>query len=51
MRYLWDIPHSLDGSAFDALVPDFEPTPLGTALTHCLDLEPSRQLPMQTIAV
>ena len=32
MRYLWNTPHRLDGSFFDALLPDFTPTGLETAL-------------------
>jgi len=27
MRYLWDTPHTLDGSAFAAQMPDFVPSP------------------------
>lgn len=32
MRYLWDMPHRLDGGRFAALVPEFRATPLDTAL-------------------
>lgn len=32
MRYLWDTPHSLDGTAFFGAVPGFRSTPLTTAL-------------------
>lgn len=32
MRYLWDLPHTLDNSAFDALVPDMQTTPVAQAL-------------------
>lgn len=32
MRYLWDMPHQLDGSDFDAALPGFEHTPVAEAL-------------------
>ncbi len=32
MRYLWDTPHWLDGSAFEHLLPDFRTTPPAQAL-------------------
>lgn len=39
MGYLWTKPHAIDGSAFDALVPDFTRTPLATALSQaCAEL-------------
>lgn len=31
MRYIWNTAHSLDGTKFAALVPDFEPTPMREA--------------------
>ncbi len=34
MAYLWTKPHAIDGSAFDALVPDFTRTPLSQALSQ-----------------
>ncbi len=37
MRYLWSKPHHLDGSAFDAVLPEFVPTPLETALVSVLE--------------
>ncbi|HHS94289.1 MAG TPA: epimerase [Rhodobacterales bacterium] len=36
MRYLWSLPHRLDGTRFAELVPDFEPTPLDEALRQAL---------------
>lgn len=33
MRYLWDMPHRLDGTGFERALPDFSPTPLVQALT------------------
>ncbi|RED18757.1 NAD-dependent epimerase/dehydratase family protein [Pontivivens insulae] len=36
MRYLWHVPHQLDGSAFEALLPDFSMTPLHDALHQSL---------------
>ncbi len=32
MRYLWDTPHALDASRFDALLPEFRATPVPAAL-------------------
>lgn len=32
MRYLWDVPHRLDGALFRRLLPDFRPTPVLEAL-------------------
>lgn len=32
MRYLWDTPHSLDGTALDRILPDRQHTPLAEAL-------------------
>ena len=32
MRYLWDTPHALDGTAFARLCPDFRLTPAEEAL-------------------
>ena len=36
MRYLWNKPHQLDGSALNSLLPDFKPTPLKAALQQAL---------------
>ena len=36
MRYLWDTPHQLDGSALDAILPDRPRTPLTSALARAL---------------
>jgi len=36
MRYLWNKPHQLDGSALNALLPEFKPTPLKAALQQAL---------------
>ena len=32
MRYLWDLPHQLDGAAFQNYLPEFIPTPVEQAL-------------------
>lgn len=42
MRYLWSMPHRLDGSAFRALLPDFHATPVAEALARAtsLDIDP-----------
>ena len=39
MRYLWEHPHGLSGSLFDALVPDFETTSLEAAIAASLPVE------------
>lgn len=36
MRYLWNKPHRLDGTALKALLPDFKPTPLHIAMREVL---------------
>ena len=36
MRYLWDTPHSLDGTLFTSLLPGFQATPLETALASAI---------------
>lgn len=36
MRYLWDTPHRLDPEPLRALLPDFRPTPLETAMKEVL---------------
>jgi len=41
MRYLWDLPHEMDGTKLQRLCPEFTPTPLHTALRHGL----AHQLP------
>ena len=46
MRYLWDHPHGLDGAAFEAIVPDFTPTHLQTAIASALpaDVHPDKAM-------
>jgi len=36
MRYLWNLPHHMDGSTFDRLLPDFEHTPVEQALANAI---------------
>ena len=36
MRYLWDVPHAIDGRLLSELVPDYQPTPLRHALADAL---------------
>jgi hypothetical protein len=36
MRYLWQMPHRIDGSGFAAALPDFRATPLPEALASAL---------------
>ena len=40
MRYLWDTPHRIDGSALAAALPDFTPTPLSLAMAEVLGSAP-----------
>lgn len=39
MRYLWSMPHQLDGAALEAIVPEFRATPVDEALARALSLE------------
>lgn len=43
MSYLWSMPHRLDNRKFDALLPDFRPSPIGEALSaaikHKIDVD------------
>jgi len=36
MRYLWSLPHSLDGTDLRQRLPDFKPTPLMDALPNII---------------
>lgn len=36
MRYLWNVPHQVDATALQALLPDFQPTPLDKAMLQAL---------------
>lgn len=36
MRYLWDLPHSLDGAFFDDLIPGFQTTDLDAAMASAI---------------
>lgn len=36
MRYLWNVPHAIDGARLGALLPDFRPTPLLAALADAM---------------
>lgn len=36
MRYLWTVPHAIDGRKLAALLPDFRPTPLLVALADAM---------------
>jgi hypothetical protein len=48
MRYLWDTPHCVDGEALAAVLPDFTPTPLATAMAEVLGKDESA--PMEQMA-
>ena len=39
MRYLWSKPHHLDGTRFNALLPDFQPTPVTEAVRSALQFQ------------
>ncbi len=41
MRYLWNTPHSLDGTLFSSLLPEFQPTPVEDALRMAAGFNPS----------
>jgi len=36
MRYLWDVPHSLDHNRFEGLLPNFQTTPLNEAIATAI---------------
>jgi nucleoside-diphosphate-sugar epimerase len=36
MRYLWNVPHRVDGTKFAKCLPDFEPTPVAQAMKTAL---------------
>lgn len=45
MRYLWEMPHRLDGAKFDRLVPGFVPTPAADAVLRAvshLEVDPDQ---------
>jgi len=46
MRYLWDHPHSLDGTAFSAVLPDFEATEFRDAMAELVpvDIDPNQSV-------
>ena len=48
MRYLWDTPHSLDDTAFRAVLPDFAFTPLDEALVKVVAASQGRSISTQT---
>ncbi len=46
MRYLWDTPHTLSPARFNALLPDFAPTPMREAMLAALpaDIHPDKPM-------
>lgn len=52
MRYLWNTPHRLDGSALDAVLPDRQETPLTSALARALQhqVDPDQPVARGTVA-
>ncbi len=53
MRYLWDVPHELDGTALEQLLPRRKTTPLPSALRAALqcDVQPDQPVTRSTVAV
>lgn len=53
MRYLWDVPHRLDGSALDQILPERAETPLALAISRALqvDIQPNKAMTRSHIAV
>lgn len=39
MRYLWTVPHAIDGRKLEALLPDYRPTPLLAALADAMHVD------------
>ena len=53
MRYLWRVPHGLDGARLRAALPDFRPTPLAEALQEAVPAAarpPARQPAQSALA-
>lgn len=50
MRYLWDLPHQLDGTAFQNYLPEFIPTPLEHALQQATRHLPGSAAAQVTVA-
>lgn len=46
MRYLWDTPHTLSPARFNALLPDFAPTPMREVMLAALpaDIHPNKPM-------
>lgn len=46
LRYLWDMPHRLDGRKFREVLPDFQPTPVEVGLRRAasLDIDPNEPM-------
>ncbi|MEM8749685.1 MAG: NAD(P)H-binding protein [Pseudomonadota bacterium] len=45
MRYLWDVPHAMDGSKLRAALPGFEATPVDVALRDAIAVSPDKAMP------
>lgn len=41
MRYLWNVPHRIDGGKLAAALPDFRPTPVKEAIARCVTQAPA----------
>ena len=53
MRYLWDVPHRLDGTALDDVLPERAKTPLASALARALQhqIDPDQPVTRGAVAV
>ena len=53
IRYLWDVPHHLDGRALNRILPDLVQTPLASVLAHALqhDISPDQTRARSPVAV
>ncbi|MGI3184712.1 epimerase [Nioella aestuarii] len=53
MRYLWETPHQLDGTALDAVLPDRQRTPLTSVLARALQhqIDPDKTVTRRAVAV
>ncbi|NQV81597.1 MAG: epimerase, partial [Alphaproteobacteria bacterium] len=50
MRYLWQVPHALDGTKLQAALPNFQPTPLAKCLQEILPAAQNTQAKAPTRA-
>ncbi len=46
MRYLWDVPHAIDGGKLATTLPDFRPTPMRAAIAEAIG-KPAPKAPLR----